>query len=95
MKTYYVYILASKPRGVLYIGVTNDLSRRLFEHMNNLSPGFSSKYHTYLLVHFEETNDVESAIYREKCLKRWKRDWKIRPIEEKNPTWNNLFHTIK
>ncbi len=72
MKTYYVYILASKQNGVLYIGVTNDLSRRLFEHMNNLHAGFSSKYHTYRLVHYEEANDVESAIHREKCLKRWK-----------------------
>lgn len=95
MNTYYVYILASKPQGVLYIGVTNDLTRRLFEHMNNAHPGFSSKYHTHLLVYFESTERVEAAIHREKCLKRWKRQWKINLIEKSNPEWRNLFHDIK
>lgn len=95
MRNYYVYILASKPNGVLYIGVTNNLNRRMLEHMHNANPGFSSKYHTYLLVHFEEAPDIESAIHREKCLKRWKRDWKIRLIEETNPSWDNLWHAIR
>lgn len=95
MKIFYVYILTNKPKGVLYVGVTNDLNRRLYEHMNNTHLGFSNKYHTYRLVYFEETNDPEVAIHREKCLKRWKRDWKIRLIEESNPTWKNLYHDIQ
>ena len=95
MKTYYVYILSSKLRGVLYIGVTNNLCRRLDQHMNNTFAGFSSKYHTYNLVHYEITNDVKSAIHREKCLKRWKRDWKISLIEETNSDWKNIYHEIK
>jgi putative endonuclease len=95
MKTYYVYILASKPHGVLYIGVTNDLRRRMYEHMNSVNPGFSSTYHTYLLVHYEQTSSAEEAIYREKCLKKWKRAWKINLIEENNPGWANRYHEIK
>lgn len=95
MKQYFVYILASKPQGVLYIGITNNLSRRLFEHMHNVHSGFSNKYHTYLLVYFEETNDIEAALNREKCLKRWKRDWKVRLIESKNQNWKNLYRDIK
>lgn len=94
MREYYVYILASKPRGVLYIGMTNSLRHRLYEHMNNAGPGFSSRYHTYQLVYYETTEDVETAILREKQLKKWKRAWKIRLIEEKNPTWKNLYHEI-
>jgi putative endonuclease len=63
--------------------------------MNNTTNGFTSKYHTYKLVHYEETSSVEAAIHREKCLKRWKRAWKIRLIEESNPEWKNLYHKIK
>jgi len=76
-KHYYVYILASKFNGTLYIGVTNDLVRRIFEHKNNVVPGFSSKYGVHTLVYFEETGSIESAINREKQLKRWNRSWKL------------------
>lgn len=82
MKEYYVYILASKRNGTLYIGVTDDLIRRVYEHKNELKDGFSKQYHIHLLVYFESTPDPIGAITREKQLKRWKRDWKIRLIEK-------------
>ncbi len=94
MKTYYVYILASKKNGTLYIGVTSDLIRRLYEHRKGLIEGFSKKYIVHQLVYFEHTNDVYSAIGREKCLKRWKREWKIRLIEETNPEWRDLSEEL-
>jgi len=89
-KTYYVYILASKPNGTLYIGVTNDLQRRIYEHKNNLVKGFTEKYDVHRLVWYESTNDIESAVQREKQLKKWNRIWKIRLIEETNPQWKDL-----
>jgi putative endonuclease len=94
MKSYYVYILASKRNGTLYIGVTNDLIRRPLEHKNDLIPGFSKKYKTHLLVYYEIFNDPESAISREKQLKRWKRLWKLKLVEQINPEWNDLFDEI-
>ncbi len=87
---YYVYILASKRNGTLYIGVTNDLQRRLYEHKAGLIDGFTKKYGVDMLVHFEETNDIHVAIQREKQLKKWNRAWKIRLIEETNPGWKDL-----
>ena len=90
MKYYYVYILANKRNGTLYTGVTNDLIRRIYEHRNGLVDGFTKKYNVKILVHFEQTIDIESAITREKCIKRWKRDWKIKLIEEENPEWKDL-----
>ncbi len=88
---YYVYILASKKHGTLYIGVTNDLIKRVFEHKNNLVEGFTKKYGVHQLVYFEQTGDINSAITREKQLKKWRRQWKIELIEEKNPEWKDLF----
>ncbi|MDR4504070.1 MAG: GIY-YIG nuclease family protein [Candidatus Scalindua sp.] len=94
MKQYYVYILASKRNGTLYIGITNDLIRRVYEHKNNLVEGFTKKYRVHRLVHFESTLDVKAAIEREKCIKRWKRSWKIELIEEHNPEWKDLYYEI-
>ena len=90
MKNYYVYILASKRNGTLYTGVTNNLSRRTYEHKESLVDGFTKKYNVKILVHYEQTNDIGSAIAREKCIKRWKREWKIKLIEEDNPEWKDL-----
>lgn len=91
MKTYYVYILASKKNGTLYIGVTNDLIRRVYEHKNNLINGFTKQYNVHYLVYYEETNDVNDAINREKQLKNWHREWKIDLINKFNPDWKDLF----
>jgi len=87
---YYVYILANKKNGTLYIGVTNNLERRMYEHKNGLIEGFTNKYNIKKLVYFETTDDVYSALQREKCLKKWKRAWKIRLIEESNKNWSDL-----
>ncbi len=94
MKKYFVYILASRKKGTLYIGVTNDLMRRTYEHKNDLIKGFTEKYKVHLLVYSEEFEDVNAAITREKQLKGWKRQWKIRLIEGLNPQWNDLYGTI-
>ena len=88
---YYVYILANKRNGTLYIGVTNDLIKRVFEHKEKLVEGFSKKYDLSLLVYFESTSDVNSAIQREKQIKSWNRAWKLRLIEKENPNWNDLY----
>ena len=92
--TLYVYILASKPQGTLYVGVTNDLIRRVLEHKQGLVPGFTKRYRVHLLVYFEEHGDYHGAIAREKKLKRWRRDWKRALIEESNPHWADLFAAI-
>jgi len=84
---YYVYILANKRNGTLYIGVTLDLKKRVYEHKNNIVEGFISKYQVHILVYYEQTQDIQSAIEREKQLKKWNRQWKIRLIEEDNPDW--------
>ena len=91
MKSYYVYILASKRNGTLYIGVTNDLVRRVYEHKHDLIDGFTKRYGVHMLVHFEECGDVAATIQREKQLKSWHRKWKIRLIEETNPEWKDLY----
>jgi putative endonuclease len=90
MNNYFVYILASKKNGTLYIGVTNDLNRRMYEHKNNLVEGFTKKYNIKTLVYYESTNSIESAINREKQFKKWNRKWKLKLIEEKNPVWEDL-----
>jgi len=90
-KNYYVYILASKRNGTLYIGVTNDLMRRMYEHKNGLVKGFTKKYHVHQLVYYEHSTEIEGAIRREKQLKKWKRQWKLRLIEESNPEWEDLY----
>ena len=94
MKHYYVYILASKRRGTLYIGVTNDLVRRVYEHKSGLVEGFTKKYKVYSLVYYQQCEDIESVIQREKQLKSWHREWKIRLIEETNPNWKDLYRTL-
>ena len=92
--SYYVYILESKRNGTLYVGVTNNLVRRVYEHRNGLVDGFTKKYGVKDLVYFEETNDVKEAIIREKRLKTWKRKWKIELIEKSNPNWLDLYNEI-
>jgi len=94
MKLYYVYILANKKNGPLYIGVTNDLIKRIHAHRNNLIEGFTKKYHVHDLVHFEAYDDIHEAITREKRMKKWKREWKIELIERDNPNWKDLYHNI-
>jgi putative endonuclease len=93
-RCYYVYILASRIGGTLYIGVTNNLIRRVFEHKSKLVDGFTKKYDVVKLVFFEQFDDPENAIKREKRLKKWNRAWKIRLIEEQNPNWEDLYPTI-
>jgi len=86
-KNYFVYILASKRNGTLYIGVTNNLENRMYQHKNKLIDGFTKKYSVDKLVHYEMTNDVRSAIQREKQLKKWNKKWKLELIEKENPEW--------
>jgi putative endonuclease len=90
MKTFYIYILASKKNGTLYIGMTNDLVRRVYEHKSGFIEGFTKKYSINNLVYFESTTDVNEAILRKKRLKKWKRQWKIELIEKSNPEWRDL-----
>ena len=94
MKQYYVYILASRKNGVLYIGITNDLRRRVFEHKNNLIAGFTKKYNVNKLVYFELINQPMDAINCEKRMKKWKRQWKIELIESLNPEWKDLYFEL-
>ena len=91
---YYVYILASKPNGTLYTGVTNDLVRRVYEHKNDLVEGFTKKYRVKTLVYFEIHKEIEPAIRREKSIKRWSRNMKIEAIMRTNPTWQDLYTTL-
>jgi len=91
---YYVYILASRKNGTLYIGMTSDLVKRIYQHKNDLVEGFTKKYGVHTLVYFEQTEDTHAATQREKQLKWWKRAWKIRLIEENNPDWNDLYDTL-
>jgi putative endonuclease len=90
MRQYFVYILASRKNGTLYIGVTNDLERRVWQHKTKATKGFTEKYNVCNLVYFEQSPSITDAIDREKCLKRWKRDWKLRLIESVNPNWTDL-----
>lgn len=89
MKIYFVYILASRSRR-LYTGVTNDLARRVFEHKSKAAPGFTARYNIRRLVYFEETNDAQAAIGREKQIKGWLREKKVALIESVNPAWEDL-----
>ena len=94
MKQYYVYILASKRNGTLYIGVTSNLIKRVYEHQNNLVDGFTQNYNVHNLVYYEITEDIHSAIKREKQLKKWKRNWEISLIEKRNTEWNDLYYEL-
>jgi putative endonuclease len=93
-QNYCVYILASKMGGTLYIGVTNNLVRRVYEHRSDFVKSFTEKYGVHRLVYFEQFDDAQSAIQREKRLKKWNRAWKIRLIEETNPRWDDLYSSI-
>jgi putative endonuclease len=86
--------MTNKPFGTLYIGVTNDLKRRVLEHKNQVSDGFTKKHDLSLLVWYEETSDISMAITREKQMKAWKRDWKIKAICKNNPQWKDLFELL-
>ena len=94
MEYYYVYIMASKRNGTLYIGVTNDLIRRIYEHKNDFVEGFTKKYGVHTLVYYEACDSRDGAIWREKSLKNWHRKWKLRLIEERNPEWKDLFDEL-
>jgi len=93
-RLYYIYILASQKKGTLYIGMTNNLARRVQEHKQGLLDGFSKRYNIKQLVYFEGTKYILNAIIREKRLKKWKREWKIKLIEEQNPEWKDLSNEI-
>jgi len=94
MKQPAVYLLASKPYGTLYIGVTSNLVKRVWQHKNDVVEGFSKKYSVHTLVYFEQYSDMLTAITREKQLKKWKRNWKIHLIEKDNPNWDDLYDSI-
>ena len=89
-KSYYVYMMSNWNNKVLYVGVTNNLERRVYEHKNKISSGFTAKYNVNKLVYFEETNDVETAIEYEKKIKGWRREKKNELINKRNPEWNDL-----
>lgn len=94
MKTYFIYILASNKNGTLYIGVTSNLIKRIWEHKNKIIKGFTEKYNINKLVYFETFQDVHLAIRREKRLKEWPREWKLNLIEKDNPEWCDLYPEI-
>jgi putative endonuclease len=91
---FYVYILASRRDGAIYVGITNDLVRRVYEHRIKAVPGFTTKYNITRLVWFEIYDDPVSAISREKELKKWKRAWKVQLIEKDNPNWDDLYESL-
>lgn len=93
-KQFYVYILASRIGGTLYIGVTSRLIERVWEHRNGVVEGFTKRYHVHRLVWFEVHGTAESAIRREKQVKDWRRAWKIRLIQERNPNWDDLYPAL-
>ena len=90
----YVYILASGPHGTLYVGVTSRLSRRVFEHREDVGSSFARTYGVHRLVHYEVFESIQNAIHREKRLKKWNRRWKIDLIEARNPRWDDLYETL-
>lgn len=91
---FYVYILTSKRNGTLYVGVTSNLAKRIYEHKNEITGGFTTKYDVKTLVYYEIFEDFENAAQREKALKAWKRNWKIELIEKTNPDWQDLYKDI-
>ena len=94
MRQSYVYILASKRNGTLYTGVTADLIRRIYEHKHALLDGFTKKYNVHKLVYYEVHEEINNSITREKQIKKWKRAWKIKLIEEKNPEWKDIYNLL-
>jgi len=95
MKQFYVYILCSKRNGTLYTGVTSDLIKRVYEHRNKLAKGFTNTYNVHRLVWYEIHESADSAITREKQLKKWNRAWKLDLIETHNPEWNDLYEELR
>jgi putative endonuclease len=93
-KQYYLYILATKKNGTLYVGITANLIKRVFEHKSNVVEGFTQKYNIHNLVYYEVYTDINNAIQREKNIKKWNRNWKIKLINTKNPEWNDLYEVI-
>jgi putative endonuclease len=93
-KQFYVYILASKRKGTLYTGVTSNLVQRVWQHKQNMIKGFTKKYNVKKLVYFEVHTNAESAITREKRIKKWRRAWKLELIEKNNPHWKDLYDII-
>ncbi len=93
-KKFYVYILARARNSTFYVGVTSDLSKRIWEHKNEVVEGFTQKYDVKTLVYYEIFDDAENAIRREKRLKRWPREWKMRVIEQMNPDWRDLYEEV-
>jgi putative endonuclease len=94
MKNPAIYILANKRNGILYVGVTSDLIKRVWEHKQDFASGFTRQYSVHLLVYYQQTEDMLTAITREKQIKKWNREWKIRLIEDMNPYWNDLYQSI-
>ena len=94
MKNFYVYILSSKRNGTLYTGVTSDIVKRVFEHKQGLAEGFTKKYKVHNLVWYEVHESSDASIMREKQIKKWKRDWKLKLIEKENPEWIDLYENI-
>jgi len=90
----YVYILASKRNGTLYVGMTTDLIKRVWEHKNNAVRGFTSRYQVYRLVYYEVIEDLDEAVLRERRIKKWLRRWKLELIEKNNPYWKDLYYDL-
>ncbi len=93
-ENFYVYIMASQRRGTLYIGVTSNLPKRIYEHKNGMAEGFTKKYGAKRLVYYEVARDAETALSRERQMKKWNRAWKFRLIEEQNPEWKDLYDDL-
>ena len=93
--SFYVYILASRRNGTLYTGMTDDLPKRIWQHRSGAIPGFTKRYDVKMLVWMEEHDSRESAFLRERQLKKWNRDWKLRLIEKENPAWRDLWHDLQ
>lgn len=91
---YYVYILSSYKNGTLYVGVTDNLAQRVFQHKNDLVEGFTKKYGVHNLVYYEQHQDINEATLREKQIKKWKRYWKIKLINQFNPNWDDLYEKV-
>jgi len=94
MKLPCLYLLASQRNGTLYVGVTSDLVQRIWQHKNDLAEGFTKRYGVHMLVWYEECGTMEAAISREKAIKEWKRAWKIRLIENRNPEWKDIYNEL-
>jgi putative endonuclease len=94
MRNFYVYMLVNKKGGIFYTGITSNLPKRIYEHKNELADGFTKKYNIKILVYYEVYDDFDNAVRREKRLKRWNRDWKIKAVEEMNPEWKDLYYGL-